>query len=103
MAVPVANGRIGPAIVEIATVDMGGGATGVIIAVAISHWTRLARIIRAEILQLKQAEFVMVSRRLGRSPWWIARKHMLPHIVPQFTIGLTVITQTGAACLDRLA
>ena len=69
----------------------GGGATGVIIAVAVSHWTRLARIIRAEILQLKQAEFVMVSKKLGRSPWWIARKHMLPHIVPQFTIGLILL------------
>lgn len=69
----------------------GGGATGVIIAVAVSHWTRLARIIRAEILQLKQAEYVMVSRRLGRSPWWIARRHMLPHIVPQFTIGLILL------------
>ena len=69
----------------------GGGATGVIIAVALPHWPRLARIIRAEILQLKQAEFVMVSRRLGRSPWWIARKHMLPHIIPQFTIGLILL------------
>lgn len=69
----------------------GGGATGVIIAVAVSHWTRLARIIRAEILQLRQAEFVMVSRRLGRSPWWIARRHMLPHIAPQFTIGLILL------------
>lgn len=69
----------------------GGGATGVIIAVAISHWTRLARIIRAEILQLKHAEFVQVSRKLGRSPWWIARKHMLPHIVPQFSIGLILL------------
>lgn len=69
----------------------GGGATGVIIAVAVTHWTRLARIIRAEILQLKQAEFIMVSRRLGKSPWWIARQHMLPHIVPQFTIGLILL------------
>jgi len=69
----------------------GGGATGVIIAVAISHWTRLARIIRAEVLQLKQAEFVLISRRLGRSNWWIARKHMLPHIIPQFIIGLILL------------
>lgn len=69
----------------------GGGATGVIIAVAVSHWTRLARIIRAEVLQLKQAEYVQLSRRMGRSPWWIARKHMVPHIVPQFTIGLILL------------
>ncbi|WP_419787121.1 ABC transporter permease [Pseudodesulfovibrio sp.] len=69
----------------------GGGATGIVIAVAVSHWTRLARIIRAEILQLKQAEFIQVSRRLGRSPWWIARRHMLPHIMPQFMIGLILL------------
>ncbi|QJB58441.1 ABC transporter permease [Pseudodesulfovibrio sp. zrk46] len=69
----------------------GGGATGVIIAVAVSHWTRLARIIRAEVLQLKHAEYVQMSRKLGRSSWWIARKHMLPHIIPQFTIGLILL------------
>jgi len=69
----------------------GGGATGVIVAVAVSHWTRLARIIRAEVLQLKQAEYVQLSRKLGRSPWWIARKHMVPHIVPQFIIGLILL------------
>jgi len=69
----------------------GGGATGVIVAVAVSHWTRLARIIRAEVLQLKQAEYIQLSRKLGRSSWWIARKHMMPHIIPQFTIGLILL------------
>ena len=69
----------------------GGGSTGVIAAVAVSHWTRLARIIRAEVMQLKQAEFIQVSRMLGRSPLWIARRHMVPHIVPQFTIGLILL------------
>lgn len=69
----------------------GGGSTGVIIAVAASHWTRLARIIRAEVLQLKQAEYVLLSRKLGRSSWWIARKHMVPHILPQFIIGLILL------------
>jgi peptide/nickel transport system permease protein len=69
----------------------GGGARGVIIAVAVSHWPRLARIIRAEVLQLKNADFVLLSRRMGRSPWWIARKHMIPHVLPQFTIGLILL------------
>ncbi|BCS89829.1 ABC transporter permease [Pseudodesulfovibrio sediminis] len=69
----------------------GGGATGVIIAVAVSHWPRLARIIRAEVLQLRSAEFIHVSRKMGCSAWWIARKHMLPHIMPQFIIGLILL------------
>lgn len=69
----------------------GGGATGVIIAVAISHWPRLARIIRAEVIQLRSSEFILVSREMGKSPWWVARKHMLPHIIPQFTVGLILL------------
>lgn len=69
----------------------GGGAKGVIIAVAVSHWPRLARIIRAEILQLRASEFISISRKLGKTPNWIALHHMLPHIMPQFMIGLILM------------
>ncbi len=70
---------------------LGGGATGVIVAVALSHWTRLARIVRAEILQLKNADYVLLSRRLGRKPLWIARHHLLPNLLPQFLVGLILL------------
>jgi peptide/nickel transport system permease protein len=69
----------------------GGGATGVVIAVTVSHWPGLTRIIRAEILQLRESDFVALSRRFGRTPWWIARHHMLSHILPQFVIGLILM------------
>lgn len=70
---------------------LGGGLRGVIIAVAFTHWPGLARIIRAEVLQLKSAEYIQLSARLGRSPAWIARHHMLPHLVPQFIVGLILL------------
>lgn len=70
---------------------MGGGARGVIIAVAVSHWPRLARIIRAEVMQLQSSQYVIISRKLGKSPGWIAIHHMLPHLVPQFMIGLILM------------
>ena len=69
----------------------GGGATGVIIAVTVSHWPNLTRIIRAEILQLRESDFVLLSQRLGKTPAWIARHHMLPHVLPQFVIGLILM------------
>jgi peptide/nickel transport system permease protein len=69
----------------------GGGAQGVIIAVAVSHWPRLARIIRAEILQLRSSDFIRISRKLGKKPSWIALHHMLPHLLPQFMIGLILM------------
>lgn len=67
---------------------LGGGLTGVLIAVGITHWPSLTRVIRAEALQIKSSDYVQLSGKLGRSSWWIARHHLLPHIVPQFFVGL---------------
>ncbi|MEO0987309.1 MAG: ABC transporter permease [Cyanobacteria bacterium J06639_14] len=69
----------------------GGGTTGVIIAVALTHWTSLARVIRAEVLQVSSSEYVQLSQRLGRSPLWIARHHMVPHVIPQLLVGLILL------------
>lgn len=69
----------------------GGGAKGVIIAVAASHWPALTRVIRAEVLQLRSSDYIKLSRRLGKSPVWIARHHLLPHVVPQFLVGLLLL------------
>jgi peptide/nickel transport system permease protein len=70
---------------------LGGGLRGVVIGVALTHWPGLTRVIRAEVLQLRSAEFVQVSRRLGRSRWWIARRHILPHLTPQLFVGLVLL------------
>lgn len=69
----------------------GGGAKGVIIAVAASHWPSLTRVIRAEVMQLQSAEYIKLSRQMGKSRFFIAHKHMLPHVVPQFLIGLLLL------------
>lgn len=69
---------------------LGGGTRGVIIGIALTHWPGLTRVIRAEVLQLTTAEYVQVSRHLGRSHWWIASRHMLPHLLSQLTAGLLV-------------
>ena len=66
----------------------GGGAKGVLVSVTLTHWTRLARIIRAEILQLRCADYIRISTRLGRPNLWIIRHHMLPALFPQFLVGL---------------
>ena len=70
---------------------IGKGFWGVTIGVAITHWPSLARVIRAEILQCKEADFVEIARKLGKSPFNIAVKHMLPHVFPQFLVGLILL------------
>lgn len=69
----------------------GGGMKGVVIGLALTHWPSLTRVIRAEVMQLKTADFVHTSKRLGKSRWFIAVKHILPHLVPQFLVGLFLL------------
>ena len=70
---------------------IGKGFWGVTIGVAVTHWPTLTRVIRAEILQCKQAPFIDVARKLGKSPVSIAAKHMFPYVFPQFLVGLILL------------
>lgn len=69
----------------------GGGIRGVAIAIAATHWTGLARIIRAEVIELRERTFVHVARRLGKSRIAIAREHIIPHVIPQFIVGIILM------------
>lgn len=70
---------------------LGKGFWGVTVGVALTHWPSLTRVIRGEILQLKEANYVKIAAKMGQSPWQIAVKHMLPHVFPQFLVGLILL------------
>ena len=70
---------------------MGRGLKGLLIGIAATHWCSLARLIRSEVLQLRSQQYVAVSRRLGKSSGWILAHHLLPHLVPQFFVGLVLL------------
>ena len=70
---------------------LGRGLKGLLVGVAATHWTSLARLIRGEVLQLRNQQYVAVSRRLGKSSGWILVHHLLPHLVPQFFVGLVLM------------
>lgn len=69
----------------------GKGFRGVVIGVSLTHWTSLARLIRGEVLQLKEAQYIQIVRRLGVGRWKIAWKHMMPHLLPQFLVGVILL------------
>ena len=62
-----------------------------ILGVASTHWTSLARLIRGEVLQLKEQQYIKMARKLGKSNFYIATKHMVPHLFPQFLVGLILL------------
>ena len=70
---------------------LGGGTKGVIIAVCVSHWPGLARLVRAEVRQVLSADYVQVSRLLWRSGWQVAARHVLPHVLPQALVGAVLL------------
>jgi len=61
------------------------------IGIIFTHWTSLARIIRGEVLQIRANHYIAAARKFGRSGWWVATRHILPHMVPQFFIGLILL------------
>ncbi len=69
----------------------GRGLKGLLFGIAATHWCSLARLIRGEVLQLRGQQYVAVSRRLGKSSGWILVNHLLPHLVPQFFVGLVLM------------
>ncbi len=71
--------------------SLGRGLRGVLAGIAATHWTSLARLIRGEVLQLRSQHYIAVSHRLGKTSGWIMIHHMLPHLAPQFTVGLILM------------
>ncbi|UTC66502.1 MULTISPECIES: ABC transporter permease [unclassified Treponema] len=67
----------------------GKGIFSIIIAMTITGWCFTARLVRGQILQLKNQDFVLAAKALGTSPFKIIVKHLLPNTVSVMIIALT--------------
>ena len=75
-------------LVMLISLAFGRGAVGVVAGVSLSHWPSLARVVRGEVLQLRQAPYLRAAEKLGVPRLRIVRRHLLPHLLPQFLTGL---------------
>lgn len=73
-------------IVILISVRLGTGIIPLIIALVLTGWTGIARMVRGEVMKLKNSEYVMASKALGGSSFRIILKHMLPN-----TIGIIIV------------
>lgn len=78
-------------IIILISISVGGGFKGIVAGVALTHWPSLTRIIRAEIMQIRESDYTKISRNFGKSNVYIAVKHILPHIIPQLLVGIVLI------------
>lgn len=78
-------------LVMLISLACGRGMVGVVAGVSLSHWPSLARVVREEVLQLKNAPYLLAAEKLGVSRWKIMKRHMLPHVFPQFVTGMILL------------
>lgn len=70
---------------------LGPGLINIFIALGLVYWLRMARIVRGQILSLKEQEYIMAVKLTGASTWRILSRHLIPN-----TLGPIIITATLA-------
>jgi len=80
---------------------LGPGLVGVVLAVGLINWAGFARIIRGEVLVLREREFIASARALGTGNTAIMVKHLLPNVIgPALVMGsyyvaVAIIVEAG--------
>ena len=83
----------------------GGGITNIIIALGIISWIEICRLTRAQILSLREKEYIESARAIGVTNVNIALKHLLPNalspLIISFTLGIpaTMFAEAGLSFL----
>ncbi|WP_101524731.1 ABC transporter permease [Nocardioides houyundeii] len=71
--------------------SLGGGTSAVVLAIGLTHWPRLTRVLVSVGRETTSAEYVAISRALGHGPVHIARRHLAPHLVPHLSVGVVLM------------
>lgn len=64
--------------------------TGMLLALSLVGWVSLARVVRAQVMQVKQMTYVEAARSLGASGFRIVSRHIMPNIVGPVIVLLTI-------------
>ena len=84
---------------------VGPSMWNIVIILGVTYWTRYARVIRGEVLSLKEREFVRLAIVAGCSKWTIMRRHILPNIINSaivlgtLMLGVVIITEATLSFL----
>ena len=68
---------------------LGAGLTNIFIALGLTGWVGIARQTRAQVLAIKEKEFVEGARALGAGFWRILAKHVLPSALTPIVVSVT--------------
>lgn len=79
--------------------NIGPGLVSIFLAFALLYWVSMARIIRGQVLMLKQNEYITAVEALGGSSWRIIKKHLFPNCIGQIIV-MTALQIPSAIFLE---
>lgn len=82
-------------VVILLMVVIGPGITTIIIALTITGWINMARIVRGQILQLKQLDFIKAAQTMGASRYRILTRHLIPNAIGPIIVTVTMTVPTA--------
>lgn len=71
-------------------VVLGSGLMNIFVALGLVYWLRMARIVRGQILSLKEQEYVLAAKLVGASTWRILARHLIPNSMGPIIITVTL-------------
>ncbi|MGY0691238.1 ABC transporter permease [Virgibacillus sp. FSP13] len=77
-------------VVILLLVVMGPSLTTIIVALTVTGWVGMARIVRGQVLQIKNYEFVLASKSFGTKTKRIIRKNLLPNTMGPIIVQMTL-------------
>ena len=84
---------------------IGPSEMNIVIILGLVYWTRYARVVRGEVLSLKEREFVRLAIVAGCSQWTIMRRHIMPNVVNSaivlatLMLGVVIVTEASLSFL----
>ena len=82
-------------VVLLLMVVIGSGVTTIILALTITGWISMARIVRGQILQLRELDFVKAAESLGASRLRILIRHLIPNALGSIIVTVTLTIPTA--------
>lgn len=76
-------------VVIVMSLALGKGIASLIIALCITSWTGLARLVRGQVLNLKESEYILAAQTLGTPPLKIILTHLLPNTLSVIIVNTT--------------
>jgi ABC-type dipeptide/oligopeptide/nickel transport system permease subunit len=77
--------------VALAAVEGGGSITLVILVLAIFGWSSVARIVRGQVLSIREREYIEAARSLGASSWRIMFVDIFPNVIAQVIVYASLL------------